>query len=268
MYHKLPLKERIDLMKSYKKANPDMSYRDMVSDYNDSYQKFDGGGKKDVNREPIITNNPNDPRLRAYNDSLNAYQWNKKALDKVLTTGKSPKGSNVDKINYQKNSKENQLNLDYKKYIDWGLNITKKDVDDEMASVDLYNKGTKKLNRAISYYNFPIIGGGDFKLAQYKKPVQPYIYKKPEEKQVIDSIPKPLAPPVQLFEPKPEVVKKDTSNLPKQLIVNSDTTKQWNFNGPNPVMEYYDKSGKLINKEYFKNMNDFAKGKKIQPLTR
>ena len=45
MYNKLPVKERIELMKSYRKANKDMSYRDMVNDYNDSYQKFEDGGK-------------------------------------------------------------------------------------------------------------------------------------------------------------------------------------------------------------------------------
>ena len=45
MYNKLPVKERIELMKSYRKANKDMSYRDMVKDYNDSYQKFENGGK-------------------------------------------------------------------------------------------------------------------------------------------------------------------------------------------------------------------------------
>lgn len=285
MYYKLPVKERIELMKSYRKANKDMSYHDMVKDYNDSYEKFGNGGiKKEVpayqskdlkdyiyrkqmyndslnlsknslyelgelnksdmtynkfkdiqnhsqtsrakeaydnltktngvkpnpstkvgkeftntafkqefgsvniyqppkqsilppkgevkneltkvntfvknqNREPIITHDKNDPRLRAYNDSLYAYQWNKKALDKVLSKGKSPKGANVDKINYKKHSKEEQLNLDYKQYKDWGLNVTKKDVDNELAAVDPYNKGTKKLNRAVSYYDFPKEGG-------------------------------------------------------------------------------------------------------------
>ena len=55
MYYKLPVKERIELMKSYKKANPDMSYQDMVNDYNTSYEKFDNGGKKD-NTNVIINN--------------------------------------------------------------------------------------------------------------------------------------------------------------------------------------------------------------------
>ena len=47
MYNKLPVKERIELMKSYRKANKDMSYRDMVKDYNDSYEKFQDGGIKE-----------------------------------------------------------------------------------------------------------------------------------------------------------------------------------------------------------------------------
>jgi hypothetical protein len=47
MYYKLPIKERMELMKSYRKANPDMSYRDMVNDYNTSYEKFYNGGIKE-----------------------------------------------------------------------------------------------------------------------------------------------------------------------------------------------------------------------------
>lgn len=49
MYYKLPIKDRMDLMKSYKKANPKMSYSDMVNDYNTSYQRFDNGGKVEFN---------------------------------------------------------------------------------------------------------------------------------------------------------------------------------------------------------------------------
>lgn len=385
MYYKLPVKERIELMKSYRKANKDMSYHDMVKDYNDSYEKFGNGGiKKEVpayqskdlkdyiyrkqmyndslnlsknslyelgelnksdmtynkfkdiqnhsqtsrakeaydnltktngvkpnpstkvgkeftntafkqefgsvniyqppkqsilppkgevkneltkvntfvknqNREPIITHDKNDPRLRAYNDSLYAYQWNKKALDKVLSKGKSPKGANVDKINYKKHSKEEQLNLDYKQYKDWGLNVTKKDVDNELAAVDPYNKGTKKLNRAVSYYDFPKEGGGNFVLAQYQKPVQPYKYE-PEPESPPAEVP-PIIPPVV----NSSITKQDTIQYtPKQPVLNSDTTRRWNFNGSNPVMEYYDKSGKLIKKEYYTGVN----GKKIKPLTK
>lgn len=62
MYNKLPVKERIELMKSYRKANKDMSYHDMVKDYNDSYQKFDKGGEFNDYTQPgpLATGDPRD----------------------------------------------------------------------------------------------------------------------------------------------------------------------------------------------------------------
>lgn len=77
MYYKLPVKERMDLMKSYRKANPDMSYRDMVNDYNTSYEKFSNSGKKEINLNlknqesniPLSTWNQNTDWLgEKYND--------------------------------------------------------------------------------------------------------------------------------------------------------------------------------------------------------
>lgn len=70
--------------------------------------------------------------------------------------------------------------------------------------------------------------------AKYKKPVVHNEYLPPKEN-----------PPL-----------KQTS----KLIPSSDTIRHWNFNGANPVMEYYDKSNKLVKKEYY----DKA-GKKINP---
>lgn len=66
MYYKLPVKERIGLLKSYRKVYPNMSYHDMVKDYNDTYEKFVEGGKKEepffkkesdkiVTREKMLT---------------------------------------------------------------------------------------------------------------------------------------------------------------------------------------------------------------------
>ena len=80
----------------------------------------------------------------------------------------------------------------------------------------------------------------------YKKPVVHNVYQPPppEKEPIKDSIP---------YKPKPKSIK-------------SDTTRQWNFNGINPIMEYYDKAGKPLYQEYFKDMNDFAKSKKIEPL--
>ena len=43
MWYKLPVNDRMSLMKTYKKGG--FSYNDMVKDYNDSYQKFGDGGE-------------------------------------------------------------------------------------------------------------------------------------------------------------------------------------------------------------------------------
>jgi hypothetical protein len=68
MYNKLPVKERIELMKSYRKANKDMSYRDMVKDYNDSYEKFRNGGIND-DKNKNLTSEDNKQFLKNMSNS-------------------------------------------------------------------------------------------------------------------------------------------------------------------------------------------------------
>jgi hypothetical protein len=72
MYYKLPVKERLKYMEAFRKANPNMSYHDMVKDYNDSYEKYGNGGKKDLPKKdsnefsdyqrpgPVASENPDD----------------------------------------------------------------------------------------------------------------------------------------------------------------------------------------------------------------
>lgn len=49
MWHKLPVKDRMELMKTYKKGG--YSYREMVDDYNSSYKKYaDGGWEQSINK--------------------------------------------------------------------------------------------------------------------------------------------------------------------------------------------------------------------------
>jgi hypothetical protein len=80
----------------------------------------------------------------------------------------------------------------------------------------------------------------------YKKPVVHNVYQPPppEEEPIKDTIP---------YKPKPKSIK-------------SDTTRQWNFNGINPIMEYFDGSHKIIGKDYYKDLNSFKKGEKIKTL--
>jgi hypothetical protein len=71
----------------------------------------------------------------------------------------------------------------------------------------------------------------------------------------------PIIPPVI----NPQSIKKDTIQyIPKQQVPSSDTLRHWDFNGTNPALNYYDKSGKLIKTEYYRNMNDFKQGKQIK----
>jgi len=50
MWYKLPIDKRMELMKTYKKGG--YSYSDMIKDYNDSYEKFEGGGTYDDKPKP------------------------------------------------------------------------------------------------------------------------------------------------------------------------------------------------------------------------
>ena len=256
MYYKLPIKERMELMRSYKKANPNMSYHDMVKDYNTSYEKFGDGGKKE--REPIITHDKNDSRLIAYQDSINAYNFNKKAFNKIIKENKTPKGKVIsnDPPKLLTRTQAIQQEYDNQYYTKLSKDLISKDLE----YYDPINKGTGKKMKAINYYSF-----NDYKdsptylLAQYKKPVQPYKYE-PEPESPPTEVP-PILPPIINSPP----VKKDSIQyIPKQQVPSSDTTRHWNFNGSNPVMEYYDKSGKLINKEYYTGVN----GKKIPVLNK
>ena len=77
MWYKLPVSDRMSLMKTYKKGG--FSYNDMVKDYNDSYQKFGEGGTFNTGSGPVsIEPTPNvrqpisEPNYN-YNDNYNAY---------------------------------------------------------------------------------------------------------------------------------------------------------------------------------------------------
>ena len=70
MWHKLPVKDRMSLMQTYRDGG--FSYRDAVKDYNDSYQKFGNGGatlpKKDKYGNPITISAEYSDTDRAYYD--------------------------------------------------------------------------------------------------------------------------------------------------------------------------------------------------------
>lgn len=133
---------------------------------------FQNGG-----RNPIYTDNKNDPRLRAYNDSLNAYKWNDISLDKLQKSGLTPMGKSVNLAEKRKMSYKQALNEIVIKDNNLGINIPLESEKNYLNTGSPLNKGTGKIIHPESFYNFPIVGGGNYNLAQYKKPVQPVIYK-------------------------------------------------------------------------------------------
>lgn len=60
MYYTLPIKDRLSLMKDYRKAYPKMGYSEMVEHFNEGIKKFDGGGKLNEinNNKQYVNTNP------------------------------------------------------------------------------------------------------------------------------------------------------------------------------------------------------------------
>ena len=289
MYYKLPVKERIELMKSYRKANPDMSYQDMVNDYNTSYQKFDNGGKKQI---PATRQDS----LNIYNNSIllnNYYNQNKKyyeeksfkpeSLDEKVI---SPQNLEMLKKAHLLNSKvstknkniiKNNTNSNIYYYSDLvpGMIDAKAPlgiIDTRIKPQGIINYTPK--NPYEDWYNNPKSNLNDEKKLKEVKE---------ETKKILETVSgyntktfyyDPIAvKPNDLLteEERAERIKKygynglPFKNIIKPIQSSQDTVRHWNFNGPNPVMEYYDKSGKLINKEFYTNAG--PGGKRIQPLT-
>jgi hypothetical protein len=184
-----------------------------------------------------------DKAYKAEMDSLTMYKHSKKFTD-LIKTG-------VNKANPQypqyKNVQLDPNNPLFKKWRD-----SQNDVKVDKAQENLYKLNGKYpkgvYDTMVSFTDpvnkhYVLTYGSDV----YKKPVVHNVYQPPpppEEEPIKDTIP--------------------YSSKPK--LINSDTIRQWNFNGPNPVMQYYDKSGKHLYQDYFKNMNDFAKGKKTESV--
>lgn len=121
MYNKLPVKERIELMKSYRKANKDMFYRDMVKDYNDSYQRFDKGGE---------FNDYTQPGPLATEDSHDSYGFSfPESFEKtksILERKESSKDLDFyKKYKIDRDSPYNsKLKFEHNPNIDYGLNLS------------------------------------------------------------------------------------------------------------------------------------------------
>lgn len=105
-----------------------------------------------VKRKPIIVTNPNDPRLKAYSDSLNIYN---------ATKGNINKYKNLSPVEWEKVFDRAPIN--------------------QPSSFNAYVRLGKKNGSyptPENVYNFPNSNGDG--IGEYKKPVQPVVYQKPQ----------------------------------------------------------------------------------------
>ena len=133
--------------------------------------KFDNGGNT------IITHDPNDPRLKAYQDSLNAYQEQQDIINKIKKTNLVDTGDGKPlKVDGSKGK------IETRSYADKLFNRSQKDwLKSYFLSPGKYNEGTNETMLPSSIMRFPTEDWYDPRsgfVAVYDKPKQPVIYKK------------------------------------------------------------------------------------------
>jgi hypothetical protein len=150
-------------------------------------------------RVPVYTENPRDPRLRAYQDSLKLHNLSLKIANRPngdISYGRKPEG----KFN------KNFTAADAMEYL---YPVT----PDEKAMVKLSNK-----SKILPTRHYPGEAGG----VHFKKPVQPVQYRKPEPKkeQPVKKIekPKPIERKQNVYEGSPVYSPGIGSGLPSALI--------------------------------------------------
>jgi hypothetical protein len=137
--------------------------------------------KKDPPRKPIYVSNPNDPRLKAYRDSLSLYNRGE------------------EKLKYGRNN-PNATNLE--------LNRKEEEIDRRFAISKSRGSFGNNLIKAIDMQK---IGSGDAlrNVPLYKKPVQPVIFEQKATKTNVS--------PKELSMPKPSIKINRTVELPDAI---------------------------------------------------
>lgn len=131
------------------------------------FGQYGNGGKTGTN-PPIIVNNPNDPRLKAYSDSLSLYNETENSYSKIKTSGKA-KDLDV--------SLNSEKKIPYKEFID--------NYRGGSDAFGVINGGTNKYMYPQEVDHFK--GKGFFGFldyadqARYKKPEQEVIYQPPTQ---------------------------------------------------------------------------------------
>jgi hypothetical protein len=197
-----------------------------------NYTKYADGGST----EPYITSNPNDPRIKSYNDSLNAY----KSMYKYYDMSKGyPRFKNEEKYRDTPvfHTVSDEINY-YKKHPNHGWayfnekdflkqNWNDRNILPEKVVTWVPSSNAKDASKNLDRYNQLGLG-----LPVYKKPTQKVIYQ-----------PKPEYTVTQHSEPMgPQNFKEETITMPNgQKILRSEFEKQY---GSKVTEKQFDKKAK------------------------
>jgi hypothetical protein len=163
-------------------------------------------------RAPMYTDNPKDPRLRAYNDSLSLY---KQSLNNMRTEGSDPDYKKLGFVSF-KNSPETLNSPDAFEKNDRSYPFQGSNISNNKNII--FNEKIKPTGFDITY--IPRINSKQYS-SVYKKPVQPVVYKKPEPKKeqpVKKEEPKPVERKQNIYEGSPVYSPGVGSGLPSALI--------------------------------------------------
>lgn len=148
---------------NYLPENPNVSQQALYGDEQfEEGGSFGEGGPNDKGKkkspEPIVVNNPNDPRLKAYQDSLTVYNFGEKDYQSLKNSGEWDSDS--------------EKSISYKKYVD--------EYNNGRDNFSWFNNGTNQYMHPETVSKFKgegLFGFLDYaNQARYKKPVQPVVY--------------------------------------------------------------------------------------------
>jgi hypothetical protein len=172
------------------------------------YQK--GGGV-----QPIIVNSKNDPRYRAYQDSLNAYNFSKNLKEKVERTRQFPDLETNYKTTFPITGKSESIVAKTKLQ-----RMMQHPGNNPLKQFSKYNEGTGEMMRPIDVLKYPSdkwysLEAGTLPI--YQKPVQPVIYETNNTFQ--DSEGNIVSSGINKQTGKPQLVQmiKRNENIPQQL---------------------------------------------------
>ena len=165
------------------------------------------GGEIDppTKRKPVFVTDKNDPRLRAYNDSLSAYNSGNRNYNNFKKTGKNEFGNPVFSNTMPLPTNVKEKHFTQEEFFNFNVNSAKqRGASEKLLNEKIIPMLKKQMsdidndvkNQPIGYkvfsnnldgqhnknaYDF---NGFNYAISQYKKPVQPVVYKKSETQQM------------------------------------------------------------------------------------